>query len=176
VILGVCNPPLVHRALSNVPEVGIMLPCNVAIEKRESDVLFSIVNQEAMMTMGDLGNNAALREVAVDVRTKSERVADILNPYENHYLNCNSESPRGFSGKALQFYSRACPPDSSRGDSKEKGQSRVDASICWARRSIPPAASSGVPWFFPMEVYKEDIRKSSDPHLRTSLMRSFYSC
>jgi uncharacterized protein (DUF302 family) len=80
VILGACNPPLAHRALSNVPEVGIMLPCNVTIEKRESDVLISIVNPEAMMTMGDLGNNAALREVAAEVRSKLERVAGAITP------------------------------------------------------------------------------------------------
>jgi uncharacterized protein (DUF302 family) len=80
VILGACNPPLAHRALTNVPEVGIMLPCNVTIEKRESDVLISIVNPEAMMTMGDLGNNAALREVAAEVRSKLERVAGAISP------------------------------------------------------------------------------------------------
>jgi uncharacterized protein (DUF302 family) len=78
VILGACNPPLAHRALSNVPEVGIMLPCNVTVEQRDSGVLVSIVNPEAMMTMGDLGENEALREVAVEVRSKLERVAENL--------------------------------------------------------------------------------------------------
>ena len=79
VILGACNPPLAYRALSNVPEVGIMLPCNVTVEKRESDVLISLVNPEAMMTMGDLGENATLREVAAEVRSKLERVVEKLS-------------------------------------------------------------------------------------------------
>lgn len=79
VILGACNPPLAHRALSNVPEVGIMLPCNVTVEQRKSDILVSIVNPEAMMTMGDLGKNAALRQVAAEVKTKLERVAEKLS-------------------------------------------------------------------------------------------------
>ena len=79
VILGACNPPLAHRALSSKAEVGLMLPCNVTVEARaEGGSLVRIADPEMMMSAGDLGGDAELAAVATEARTRLRRVADAL--------------------------------------------------------------------------------------------------
>ena len=78
-ILGACNPPLAHRALSNRPDAGLMLPCNVIVESLESGgTLVRIVDPEAMMKAGGLSGDPAIEEVGVEARTRLLRVASAL--------------------------------------------------------------------------------------------------
>jgi uncharacterized protein (DUF302 family) len=78
VILGACNPPLAHRALSNEPRIGVMLPCNVTLEQQERDVLVSIANPETMLATGGLEQNAVLCDVAAEARLKLMKVREAL--------------------------------------------------------------------------------------------------
>jgi uncharacterized protein (DUF302 family) len=79
VILGACNPPLAHRALSTSGVVGLMLPCNVTVEANpQGGSLARIANPEMMMQVGALENNPTLREVAAEARARLERVAGAL--------------------------------------------------------------------------------------------------
>ena len=79
VILGACNPPLAHRALSTEGVVGLMLPCNVTVEADpQGGSLAQITNPEMMMQVGALENNPALQEVAAEARARLERVAAAL--------------------------------------------------------------------------------------------------
>lgn len=79
IILGACNPKLSHRALSEEPVVGLMLPCNVTVEEQTRDSsLVRIANPEVMMTVGALQENKILIEVAKEAREHLERVAEAL--------------------------------------------------------------------------------------------------
>lgn len=79
VILGACNPPLAHRALSQDPVVGLMLPCNVTVEEDpEGGSIVRIANPEMMLTVGSLKDNPTLLEVAQQAKSRLERVAAAL--------------------------------------------------------------------------------------------------
>jgi uncharacterized protein (DUF302 family) len=73
VILGACNPPLAHRALSREPEIGLLLPCNVVVYEDEGGrgSVVSIVNP---MTMMGMGLAADLSDVAAEADAKLRRV------------------------------------------------------------------------------------------------------
>ena len=80
VILGACNPPLAHRALSSNPDIGLLLPCNVVIEERGEGSLVSIINPEAMIRVGELSADTVMCDVASDARVRLERVTAALRP------------------------------------------------------------------------------------------------
>lgn len=78
-ILGACNPPLAHRALTADGSAGLMLPCNVTVEATDNGgSLVRIANPESMLRAGGFSNNATLREVASEARARLERVAERL--------------------------------------------------------------------------------------------------
>lgn len=77
VILGACNPPLAHRALSTDLEVGLLLPCNVVVYEDTPDT--SIVTAVAPIAMlSAAGGPAALDEVAREADTRLRRVMTTL--------------------------------------------------------------------------------------------------
>ncbi len=78
-ILGACNPPLAHRALSADPAIGLLLPCNVTVEDAaDGGTMVRILNPEIMMQVGDFGDLQEIRQVASEARDKLLRVANKL--------------------------------------------------------------------------------------------------
>lgn len=75
-ILGACNPPLAHRALSAAPEIGVMLPCNVVVRELEPGTTrVEAVNAEMM---GQMFPAAEVEAVAQEVGAKLARVLDAV--------------------------------------------------------------------------------------------------
>ena len=81
-ILGACNPQLAHAALTSVPEIGLMLPCNVTVEAAEDGSLVRIINPAMMMQTESLGTDDALRSVADEATGRLQRVAAALRATE----------------------------------------------------------------------------------------------
>lgn len=75
-ILGACNPPFAHQALTIAPESGLLLPCNVTVAQAEPGVVnVSIIDPIAMMSVIP---NPDLRPIAEQVKVKLDRVAQAL--------------------------------------------------------------------------------------------------
>ncbi len=74
-ILGACNPPLAHRALSAEPLIGLLLPCNVVVAEEDEGTTVSIGNPREMFRIVD---NPNLDSVVDEVDTKLRRVIEGL--------------------------------------------------------------------------------------------------
>ena len=76
VILGACNPPLAHQALSAELDIGLLLPCNVIVYAAEDGG--SVV--KALDPVAALGivDNPTLVQVAGEAKQKLEKALESL--------------------------------------------------------------------------------------------------
>ncbi len=75
-ILGACNPPLAHQAISADPDIGLLLPCNVVVrEDADKSVTVGFMDPIAVLKLTE---NPAIVDIARQVRTRLERVRDQL--------------------------------------------------------------------------------------------------
>lgn len=77
-ILGACNPPLAHRAVTIDRQIGLLLPCNVVVRmdpKGGGTVLVEAMDPQVLV---DVTGEAELRPVADEVATKLRAAIDSL--------------------------------------------------------------------------------------------------
>jgi uncharacterized protein (DUF302 family) len=72
-ILGACHPPSAHRAIAAVPEVGVLLPCNVTVSREGGKTVVRAMNPKAVM---DVLHSPLLAEIAIEVGGALRRVVE----------------------------------------------------------------------------------------------------
>lgn len=77
VILGACNPPLAHRALTTELEIGLLLPCNVIVYEDEPGRTSVVAIIDPQMMLG-VGVNPALGPVGDEASARLRRVLAAL--------------------------------------------------------------------------------------------------
>lgn len=71
VILGVCHPPSAFEAISAEQEIGLLLPCNIIVHKKEGMVIVSAIRPSIAMSFVQ---NQKLKPLAIRVEKTLEDI------------------------------------------------------------------------------------------------------
>jgi len=75
-ILGACNPPLAHQALTEETELGLFLPCNVIVyENDQGKTVVTAINPIVALSRIE---NPKLEPIAKEVSTRLQKVIAAL--------------------------------------------------------------------------------------------------
>jgi uncharacterized protein (DUF302 family) len=75
VILGACNPPLAHRALTADPSIGALLPCNVVVRVDGDETVVEAMDPRAAL---GLVEEPAVADVAAEARARLIRMVQAI--------------------------------------------------------------------------------------------------
>ena len=76
-ILGACNPPLAHKALTAERDIGVLLPCNVVVYQGDDPSESVIAAVDPEVSLGRVGNTE-LAPLAKEVKQRLGRVLDAV--------------------------------------------------------------------------------------------------
>jgi uncharacterized protein (DUF302 family) len=74
-ILGACNPPLAHRALSADRSIGLLLPCNVVVRAESGQTVIEALDPQTMIAVA---GEPALQPVADEAASRLRAALDSL--------------------------------------------------------------------------------------------------
>lgn len=75
-ILGFCNPELAHRALAIEPEIGLLLPCNVVVRRRDEQTLVHALDARVMVRITE---RPELEPIAEEAGRRIDQAMDSLS-------------------------------------------------------------------------------------------------
>ena len=75
IILGACNPPFAYQALTAERDIGVLLPCNVAVYTQDGKTYVSAILPTVQL--GKVGN-PELIPIAEEIETKLKRAVDAV--------------------------------------------------------------------------------------------------
>lgn len=76
-ILGACNPPLAHKALSEEIDIGVLLPCNVVVYEADNAAESVVAAIDPEVSLGRVGKQN-LAPLAEEVKEKLERALNAI--------------------------------------------------------------------------------------------------
>lgn len=83
IILGACNPPLAHRAVTADPQIGLLLPCNVVVRRDRTDPATVVIDAMNPQLMVQFADEDGLREVAKAATVALQSAIDSLSADES---------------------------------------------------------------------------------------------
>ncbi len=82
-ILGACNPPLAHRALTADRTIGLLLPCNVVVRTADGQTIVEALDPQVMVEVtGESSLKPVAAEAASRIRAALDSLANIAAPSE----------------------------------------------------------------------------------------------
>lgn len=77
IILGACNPPLAHQALSAEADIGLLLPCNVIVYQADDPDESVVAAIDPVVQLGVTGNDEVV-PLAEEVKSRLVRVLEAI--------------------------------------------------------------------------------------------------
>lgn len=74
-ILGACNPPFAKKALDIDDKIGVMLPCNIILQQKDTGIEITSIDPSAAM---NLVNKPGIMDIANEIKTKLKNAIDSL--------------------------------------------------------------------------------------------------
>jgi uncharacterized protein (DUF302 family) len=80
-ILGACNPPLAHRALTADRKIGLLLPCNVVVRTADGQTIIEALDPQIMAEVtGEPSLEPIAAEAASRIKAALDSLADTTAP------------------------------------------------------------------------------------------------